>query len=263
MKCRLDQLLLDRDLVADLKEARARILAGEVIVEERRLDKCGQRVASDARVRLRSRTGRVFVSRGGQKLDHALTAQSIVVKGEVCLDLGASTGGFTDCLLRRGASRVYAVDVGYGLLDWRLRTDDRVVNLERTHAGQLTPVEIPEPIDLVCADLSFTSLENIIRKVTWCLHQGSIGAFLIKPQFEAEKHEIGRGGIVTDSQVHQRVCRQIQDYMEALGFIDFELVQSPIKGAKGNTEFILLCGWPGATPKPEAPDAKTDENGIF
>ena len=251
MKCRLDQLLLDRDMVADLKEARARILAGEVIVEEQRVDKCGQQVASDARVRLRSRTGRVFVSRGGQKLDHALAVQNIVVKADVCLDLGASTGGFTDCLLRRGARRVYAVDVGYGLLDWRLRTDDRVVNLERTHAGQLTALDIPESIDLVCADLSFTSLENIIPKVTWSLHTGSIGAFLIKPQFEAEKHEIGVGGIVTDPQVHQRVCHQIQVYMAVLGFINFELVQSPIKGAKGNTEFILLCAWSGAKPEPE------------
>lgn len=255
MKCRLDQLLLDRDMVADLKEARARILAGEVIVEEQRLDKCGQQVASDSRVRLRSRTGRVFVSRGGQKLDYALAVHNIDADGQTCLDLGASTGGFTDCLLRRGATRVYAVDVGYGLLDWRLRTDDRVVNLERTHAGQLTTIELPEPIDLVCADLSFTSLENIIRKVTWCLRRASVGAFLIKPQFEAEKHEIGVGGIVTDARVHQRVCRQIESYMAELGFTDFLLVESPIKGAKGNTEFILLCTWPGARGKPDTPEA--------
>ena len=258
MKCRLDQLLLDRDMVADLKEARARILAGEVIVGEQRLDKCGQQVASDVRIRLRSRTGRMFVSRGGQKLDHALGVHNVAVKAEVCLDLGASTGGFTDCLLRREACRIYAVDVGYGLLDWRLRTDDRVINLERTHAGHLTSVDIPEPIGLVCADLSFTSLENIIPKVTWCLHQGTVGAFLIKPQFEAEKHEIGTGGIVTDSQVHQRVCHQIQRYMAVLGFVDFELVESPIKGAKGNTEFILLCVWSGSTPAPEAPAAKNE-----
>ncbi len=243
MKCRLDQLLLDRDMVGDLKEARARILAGEVIVNEQRVDKCGQRVDATAQVRLRSRKGRTFVSRGGQKLDHALEIQGVLVDDKVCLDLGASTGGFTDCLLKRGARSIYAVDVGYGLLDWRLRTDERVVNLERTHAGQLTETHLPEPIELVCADLSFTSLENIIPKVTWCLKPQSMGAFLIKPQFEAEKHEIGPGGIVTDASVHERVCAQIEGYMSELGFVDFHCIQSPIKGAKGNTEFILLCTW--------------------
>ena len=251
MKCRLDQLLLDRDMVADLKEARARILAGEVIVNEQRLDKCGQRVDSTAQVRLRSRKGRTFVSRGGQKLDYALETQGVSVGDTVCLDLGASTGGFTDCLLKRGARSIYAVDVGYGLLDWRLRTDQRVINLERTHAGQLTATHLPEPIDFVCADLSFTSLENIIPKVIWCLKPQSRGAFLIKPQFEAEKHEIGPGGIVTDASVHQRVCIQIERYISTLGFVDLHCVQSPIKGAKGNTEFVLVCTYPGSPDHPE------------
>ena len=136
MKIKLDQLLVDRDMVADLKEAQARILAGEVIVDEQRVDKRGQLVEQGARIRIRTRKGRIFVSRGGQKLDHALEVSSTTIDGFVCLDLGASTGGFTDCLLTRGASRVYAVDVGYGLLDWRLRTNPAVINLERTHAAR-------------------------------------------------------------------------------------------------------------------------------
>ncbi len=241
-------------MVADLKEARARILAGEVIVNEQRVDKSGHRVDPTSHVRLRSRKGRTFVSRGGQKLDHALGTHEVSVDDKVCLDLGASTGGFTDCLLKRGARSVYAVDVGYGLLDWRLRTDKRVINLERTHAGHLTDTHLPEPIDLVSADLSFTSLENIIPKVIWCLQSKSTGAFLIKPQFEAEKHEIGPGGIVTDPCVHERVCTQIEQYISGLGFVDLRRIQSPIKGAKGNTEFILLCTFPGATDEREAQD---------
>lgn len=243
MKKKLDQLLVDRDIVADLKEAQARILAGEVIVDDRRADKRGQLIDEHARIRIRSRKGRTFVSRGGHKLDHALRTSSTAVDNFICLDLGASTGGFTDCLLTRGASRVYAVDVGYGLLDWRLRTNPSVVNLERTHAAQLSHVEVPEPIQLVCADLSFTSLEKIIPTITWSLAPQSIGAFLVKPQFEAEKHEIQPGGLVLDPAVHERVCRRIETFMGEIGFSAFQCIRSPITGAKGNVEFILMCVW--------------------
>ena len=247
MKVRLDELLVRRDMVLDLKEARGRILAGEVIVNDKRVDKVGQMVPEAAQVRIRPRKGRIFVSRGGQKLDYALEETQIKVDELVCLDLGASTGGFTDCLLRRGARTVYAVDVGYGLLDWRLRTDDRVVNLERTHAAKLTAVHLTQPIDFACADLSFTSLENVIPSITWSLSPNAVGAFLVKPQFEAAQHEIGTGGIVTDPLVHQRVCAKSQSFLEALGFADLNLITSPIKGAKGNTEFLLVGRWRGAT----------------
>ena len=243
MKVRLDELLVCRDMVADLKEAGARILAGEVIVNEQRVDKAGQLVSKDSKIRLRSRKGRIFVSRGGQKLEHALEARGMRVQGLICLDLGASTGGFTDCLLRRGAHKVYAVDVGYGLLDWRLRTDKRVVNLERTHAAKLKSEQVPEPIDFVCADLSFTSLENVIPSITWCLKDDAVGAFLIKPQFEAEKHEIGDGGIVTDPAVHERVCLRVNHLLGRLGFGALATIMSPIKGTKGNTEFLVTGYW--------------------
>ena len=212
-----------------------------MIVDEQRVDKRGQLVEQGARIRIRTRKGRIFVSRGGQKLDHALEVSSTTIDGFVCLDLGASTGGFTDCLLTRGASRVYAVDVGYGLLDWRLRTNPAVINLERTHAAQLSHEEVPEPIQLVCADLSFTSLEKIIPTITWSLAEQSIGAFLIKPQFEAEKHEIQPGGLVLDPAVHARVCQRIEAFMGDVGFRSFQCIRSPITGTKGNIEFILMC----------------------
>ena len=247
MKRRLDELLVHREMVLDLKEAGARILAGEIIVNDQRVDKAGQLVPKDAQIRIRSRKGRTFVSRGGQKLEHAIQETSTVVSEVICLDLGASTGGFTDCLLRRGAGKVYAVDVGYGLLDWRLRTDQRVVNLERTHAGKLTAEEIKEPIGFVCADLSFTSLENVIPNVIWSLALNAKCAFLVKPQFEAEKHEIGPGGIVTDQNVHSRVCSRAEMFLSALGFVDLVVITSPIKGAKGNTEFLIVGRWLGGT----------------
>ena len=243
MKVRLDELLVRRDMVLDLKEARGRILAGEVIVNEQRVDKVGQVVPEMAQVRIRPRKGRVFVSRGGEKLEYALEQTKTNVENLVCLDLGASTGGFTDCLLRRGARTVYAVDVGYGLLDWRLRTDDRVVNLERTHAAKLTDEHVNEPVEFACADLSFTSLENVIPSITWALAPNATGAFLVKPQFEAAQDEIGAGGIVTDPSVHRRVCAKSQFFLETLGFKELTLVTSPIKGAKGNTEFLLVGRW--------------------
>lgn len=257
MKRRLDELLVHREVVLDLKEARARILAGEIIVNEQRVDKAGQLVPQDAQIRIRSRKGRTFVSRGGLKLEYAIQETSTVVSELICLDLGASTGGFTDCLLRRGASKVYAVDVGYGLLDWSLRTDHRVVNLERTHAGKLTAEEVKEPIGFVCADLSFTSLENIIPKVVWSLAMHAKCAFLVKPQFEAEKHEIGPKGIVTDPNVHARVCSRAEMFLSTLGFSDLVVITSPIKGAKGNTEFLIVGRWLGGTHT--VSDCHTDE----
>lgn len=257
MKVRLDELLVRRDMVMDLKEARGRILAGEVIVNDQRIDKAGQSVLETAQIRIRPRKGRVFVSRGGQKIDHALQVTTTDVTDLICLDLGASTGGFTDCLLRRGAKKVYSVDVGYGLLDWRLRTDERVVNWERTHAAKLTESHLADPIDFVCADLSFTSLENVIPSVVWSLAPNAMGVFLVKPQFEAAQHEIGDGGIVTDPMVHQRVCQHSKQLLAQLGFVELTLVTSPIKGAKGNTEFLLVGRWCPTAPNDSGGDQQT------
>ena len=238
-KVRLDQLLVDRELVEDLPEARARIMAGEVIVREHRVDKSGTRFNSDVPIRIRGRRSHRFVSRGGLKLEHALKEFDVNVEDLICLDLGASTGGFTDCLIQAGAQKVYAVDVGYGLLDWSLRQDERVINLERTHAAKLTSLEIPEPIDVLVADISFNTLTRLLPPVLPLLAESSIALLLIKPQFEADRHEVGEGGIVRDASVHQRVCRRIEEAVTRLGGESMGVIRSPILGGHGNVEFLL------------------------
>ncbi|MEE2757097.1 MAG: TlyA family RNA methyltransferase [Myxococcota bacterium] len=238
-KIRLDELLLRRELVETVQEARARIMAGEIIVGESRLDKAGLLVDENSSVRVRSRKAQKYVSRGGLKLEGALRAFEIDVSGLICLDLGASTGGFTDCLIRDGAKMVYAVDVGYGLLDWSLRGHDKVVCLERTHVADLTREHITEPIDLVVADLSFNSLIRLIPPVLPLLKPKASAVLLIKPQFEARKDEVGEKGIVTDPEIHQRVCDDIARSMEGLGARVLGLIESPIFGTGGNREFLI------------------------
>ena len=241
---RIDELLVERDMVAGLKEAQARILAGECIVGEQRVDKVGARVDPTLPVRLKRRKARSFVSRGGEKLEIIFKKKLANVAGLVCLDLGASTGGFTDCLLKYGASRVYAVDVGYGILDWRLRNDERVINLERTHAAKLTVAEIDMPISFLCADLSCTSLAQIIAAVSWCLAPKSLAAFLIKPQFELPPELIEEGGIVRSPELHHQACEKVSRMLTELGYIQQTIERSPILGTKGNVEFL----WIGRSP---------------
>ncbi len=246
---RVDALLVERGLAADLKAARALIMAGQVVVGERRADKAGERVADDAPLRLKSGKRRAgYVSRGGLKLQRGLEHFEVSAEGRVCMDLGASTGGFTDCLLQRGALRVYAVDVAYGVLDWRLRQLDAVVVLERTPAAELDTEKVPEPVELLVADISFNSLRRILAPVLPLLASGAEAVLLVKPQFELERGQVERGGVVRDEALHREACEGVAADLEALGFEVRGWVASPITGAKGNQEFLLAARWIRPTP---------------
>jgi 23S rRNA (cytidine1920-2'-O)/16S rRNA (cytidine1409-2'-O)-methyltransferase len=240
-RVRLDQLLVERGLAESRARAQALILAGVVFSGERRLDKPGLMVPADAAVAVRGRD-HPYVSRGGVKLAHALDHFAIDPSGAVCLDVGASTGGFTDVLLRRGASRVYAVDVGHGQLDWRLRQDARVVVLERLNVRALDRRHVPEPVDLVVCDVSFISLTLALPAALALTAPGARLAALIKPQFEAGREQVGKGGIVRDELVHQAVCEKIAAWLAAQpGWQVLGLTTSPISGADGNIEFLIAA----------------------
>jgi 23S rRNA (cytidine1920-2'-O)/16S rRNA (cytidine1409-2'-O)-methyltransferase len=234
-KQRLDSLLVERGLFPSREQARAAVLAGNVAVGGRPATKPGVSVAVDAPLEVAKRPR--FVSRGGEKLDHALTVFGIDVRGLIAADIGASTGGFTDCLLQRGAARVYAVDVGYGLIDYRLRTDPRVVLLERTNARFLT--SLPEPIDLAVVDVSFISLTKVLGAVRRLLRDDGEIVALIKPQFEARRQEVGRGGIVRDPQTHAGVIGRVARWATDHGLRVRGLTTSPILGGEGNREFLI------------------------
>jgi 23S rRNA (cytidine1920-2'-O)/16S rRNA (cytidine1409-2'-O)-methyltransferase len=235
-KRRVDTLLVERGLVDSREQAQAAVLAGAVRVGDRPVAKPGQMVDSEAELRVLS--PRRFVSRGGEKLAHALAVFGIAVAGTVALDAGASTGGFTDVLLRSGARRVYAVDVGYGQLDYRLRIDPRVTVLERTNLRYLA--SLPEPVDVATLDLSFISLTKVLERVRALLRPGGYVVALVKPQFEAGKADVGKGGIVRDPLVHAAVLGRLAAWCVAHGFRVRNLTTSPIRGAEGNREFFLL-----------------------
>jgi 23S rRNA (cytidine1920-2'-O)/16S rRNA (cytidine1409-2'-O)-methyltransferase len=241
MKQRLDQLLVDRGLAASRAKAQALILAGQVFSGERRLDKPGQAVPAATELEVRA-PGIPYVSRGGIKLAHGLDRFGIDPAGMVALDVGASTGGFTDVLLRRDVRKVYAVDVGHGQLDWRLRNDPRVVVLERTNARHLTREHVPEPVDLVVCDVSFISLELALPPALALAAVGAALIALIKPQFEVGKAQVGKGGVVRDPALHAAVCERIarwladQQHWQVLG-----MTESPITGPKGNREFLIAA----------------------
>jgi 23S rRNA (cytidine1920-2'-O)/16S rRNA (cytidine1409-2'-O)-methyltransferase len=239
-KTRLDQLLVERGLVETRTRAQALILAGRVYAGERCLDKPGLQVAADLDVALRQ-DEQPFVSRGGLKLDHGLDHFQIDPSGLTVLDLGASTGGFTDVLLRRGAACVHAVDVGYGQLDWRLRNDPRVHVLERTNARRLTAAEIPAPVDLVVADTSFISLKLVLPAALALTMPAARLVALIKPQFEVGKGRVGKGGVVRDPALHQAVCDDIAGWLADQGWQVQGIVPSPITGPKGNREFLIAA----------------------
>ena len=229
-----------RGLAETRAKAQALLLAGRVFSGERRLDKAGMQVDRDLPLMVRS-LEHPWVSRGGQKLDHALTHFGIDPQGCVALDIGASTGGFTHVMCERGARRVYAVDVGYGQLDARLRNDPRVKILERTNARYLTRADVPEPIDLVVCDASFIGLRTILPAPLSLAASGARLIALIKPQFEAGRARVGKGGIVRDPAVHDEVCATIRDWLTAEGWPVTGLVESPIKGRDGNTEFLIAA----------------------
>lgn len=235
-KIRLDQLLVNRGLVESRERAQALILAGSVRVAGQRSDKPGRTIAADAQVELTERLR--FVSRGGLKLEAALDHFQIAVTGQICLDVGASTGGFTDCLLQRGAARVYAIDVGHGQLDWSLRNDPRVVVREHVNARYLKSEDFPEPFALAVCDVSFISATMLLPAIAPLLLPSGEMVILVKPQFEAGRGEVGKGGIVRDPEVHRTACARVASAAESLGFRT-ALIDSPIQGAEGNQEFLL------------------------
>ncbi|HLH01473.1 MAG TPA: TlyA family RNA methyltransferase [Bryobacteraceae bacterium] len=235
-KQRLDVALVERELAETRARAQALILAGKVTLDGQKADKPGHFVAPDARIEIVQPLR--YVSRGGLKLEAALQAFQVGVSGRICLDVGTSTGGFTDCLLQHGAARVHAVDTGAGQIDWKLRTDPRVILHEKTNARYLRPEEIGEPVDLIACDVSFISVTLLLPALAPLLARGGDWIILIKPQFEAGRESIGKGGIVRDPQVHEAVCRKVTDAIEALGFRT-AIVPSPITGAEGNREFLL------------------------
>lgn len=245
-KVRLDKVLLDRGLVASRERARALILAGKVEVNGVVVSKAGAQVAGDADVRLRE-ADHPYVSRGALKLIAGLEGFAIDPAGLVVMDVGASTGGFTDVLLRRGARRVYAVDVGYGQLAWELRRDERVVVLERENIRYLDPQKIPEPCDLAVMDVSFISLTLVLGKVAELMGQpgGKSIVALVKPQFEAGKDQVGKGGVVRDPAVRQAAVDKVRAWAREHGFWAGEAIESPIHGPAGNIEYLLHLRTPG------------------
>ncbi len=239
-KARPDQLLVDRGLVESRAKAQALILAGLVFSGERKIEKAGQALAEDAPLEVRGKE-HPWVSRGGIKLDHALTHFGWDVVGAVALDVGSSTGGFTDVLLQRGAAKVFAVDVGTNQLAWKLRQDPRVVVHEQTNARYLTPDIVTEPIDIVVCDASFISLAKVLDVALDFAKPGGQLIALVKPQFEAEREEIGKGGVVRDPAVHERVCAAAAEWVASRGWTPEGVVQSPITGPEGNVEFLLAA----------------------
>jgi 23S rRNA (cytidine1920-2'-O)/16S rRNA (cytidine1409-2'-O)-methyltransferase len=237
-KLRLDQLLVQRGLVETRAKAQARILAGDVLVGDRPVTKAGTAVAEDAELRLRG-DALPFVSRGGLKLAGGLDTFGIDPAGWTCFDAGASTGGFTDCLLQRGAAKVYAVDVGTNQLHWKLRSDPRVISMEQVNLRNWEPSRIPEHCRLLVADLSFISLRLVIPPILPSLTEDAEAVLLVKPQFESTRQEVGSGGIVRDPAVHDRVLRDIWAFFSATELQPRAYRESPILGGEGNREFLL------------------------
>ena len=236
---RLDKLLVERGLAETDQKAQAMILAGEVLVKEQKAEKPGTLVGADAPLRL-LRGGLRYVSRGGLKLEAALASFGIGVAGKVCLDVGASTGGFTDCLLQHGATRVYAVDVGVGQLDWRLRSDPRVRLREKLNARRLAPQDIGEPVDLVSVDVSFISVTLILPRLPPLLKENGQAVVLVKPQFEVARGQVGKGGIVRDPQLHSAAVEKVGAAAKSASMVVARQMPSPIPGSEGNQEFLLL-----------------------
>lgn len=236
MKQRLDQLMVDRGLADSREKAKALILAGAVRVNGQRSGKPGQAIGDDSAIELEAKLP--YVGRGGIKLAAALDRFGIDVTGKVCLDIGSSTGGFTDCMLQRGAARVHAVDVGAGQLDWKLRNDPRVIVHEGINARYLAPADVGEPADFVSCDVSFISVTLILPVIPALMSGEGEMVILVKPQFEVGREQVGRGGIVRDPALHQAACDRVRSAAESLGFAT-GIIDSPIPGAEGNREFLL------------------------
>ncbi len=250
-KTRLDVLLTERGLLDSRQKAQATIMSGIVFVNGQRVDKVGTAVSNDALIEIRGTT-LPYVSRGGLKLEKAMQTFPLTLTGKICADIGASTGGFTDCMLQNGAKKVYAVDVGYGQLDWKLRNDARVVCMERTNARYLTYEEIPEELDFASVDVSFISLKLIFPALYGLLREGGEIACLIKPQFEAGREKVGKKGVVRDPAVHLEVLEHFLIHAKENHFTVLGITYSPIRGPEGNIEYL------GFLRKSEEPDAAVD-----
>ena len=237
-KTRIDHLLVERGLAESRERAQALILAGYVLVNGQKAAKPGHSVAVDAAIEVTERMP--YVSRGGYKLAGALDHWNLDVTGKTCLDVGASTGGFTDCLLQRGAAKVWAIDVGHGQFDWKLRNDPRVVVREGLNARELAAADFPEPFELTVCDASFISSTLLISSMALLLTPHGEMIVLVKPQFEVERAQVGKGGIVRDPALHQAACARVRTAVEARGF-GTDIIESPILGAEGNREFLLYA----------------------
>ena len=243
-KQRLDTLLTEQGYFETRSKAQAAVMAGQVLVNDQKIDKPGTPVPLDATIRLVGQR-LPYVSRGGLKLEKALQVFPISVSGKVMADIGASTGGFTDCALQHGARKVYAVDVGYGQLDWKLRNDPRVVNMERTNARLLTADSLPEQVEAASIDVAFISLDKILPALRNVLAPGSFVVALVKPQFEAGREHVGKKGVVRDPEVHKAVIRKVVACATACGYGVAGLAFSPVKGPEGNIEYLLHLTYEG------------------
>jgi len=263
VKIRLDKLLVERGLTPSRERAQALILAGKVLVNEQKLEKAGASVDADATLRLLGEDLR-YVSRGGLKLEKALEHWKIDLTGKTCLDVGASTGGFTDCMLQHGASRVVAVDTGYGQMDLRLRKDPQVRLLEKTNARYLTADQLGEPVDFVAIDVSFISATLVLPAVVAAAFAHSEPnlsrriVVLVKPQFEVGRELVGKGGIVRDEAAQKSAVAKVEAALRELGCTYTEFVESPILGAEGNREFLLYAEFPSSCPPEKHRDGETD-----
>lgn len=257
MRERLDVLLVKRGLAPSREKAKTMIMEGQVFVNHNREDKAGSTFPEDCEIELH---GRVlpYVSRGGLKLEKAMEGFCLSLEGDICMDIGASTGGFTDCMLQKGAAKVYAVDVGYGQFAWKLRQDPRVVCMEKTNIRYVTPEDIADVLDFASVDVSFISLTKVLEPARALLRDGGQMVCLIKPQFEAGREKVGKKGVVRDKAVHEEVIQVVTDYALAHGFSVLGLDYSPIKGPEGNIEYLV---WIEKAQEPE-PGGKLDITGT-
>lgn len=255
-KERLDILLVERGLAGSRERAKRMIMAGEVLVDGQKVDKAGTTVKKEAEIRLLG-SDIPYVSRGGLKLAKAMDVFGLTMTGKTAADIGASTGGFTDCMLQNGALRVYAIDVGYGQLAWKLRTDERVVNMERTNIRNVTLDMLEGPIDFASIDVAFISLTKVLPVAYELLKENGEIAALIKPQFEAGRENVGKKGVVRDPEVHREVINKVVSFSRELGFAIKGLTFSPVKGPEGNIEYLVWLA------KSEAEEESVDEQLIF
>ncbi|HJC48688.1 MAG TPA: TlyA family RNA methyltransferase [Candidatus Lachnoclostridium pullistercoris] len=263
MKERLDVLLVNRGLAQSREKAKAIIMSGIVYVDGQKEDKAGSSFENTVQIEVRGHT-LAYVSRGGLKLEKAMTHFGVRLDGKVCMDVGASTGGFTDCMLQNGAVKVYSVDVGHGQLDWKLRNDPRVICMEKTNIRYVKPEDIEDRLDFASIDVSFISLTKVLGPVKALLKEDGQVVCLIKPQFEAGREKVGKKGVVREKSTHLEVIRMVMDFAESIGFEVLNLEYSPIKGPEGNIEYLLYLqnhgeGWSREQPRTAAPEPVVEE----